>query len=376
MAQAPARTLPFVDLSHVNAAVADDVLADIRRLLLDGSFTNGSDVALFEHGFAEYCGAAAAVGVGSGLDALRLALVAAGAGPGDEVVVPAQTFVATFEAVTQAGATPVVADISEADWNLDPAAAAAASGPRTRCVLPVHLFGQMADMRAVGAIAARVDADVVEDACQAHGAVRDGVQPGGSARAAAFSFYPTKNLGALGDAGAVVTADRELAERVRALRQHGERVRNVSSAVGYTARLDTLQAAVLRRKLPLLPAWNAERRRTAAAYTDALTGVGDVFTLPVPPGSEPVWHLYPVRTSHAQALRGFLAERGIATGRHYPLPPHLSPAYEHLGHRPGAFPVAERLAAETLSLPIFPGISEGQRTMVIDAVKEFFARGV
>jgi dTDP-3-amino-3,4,6-trideoxy-alpha-D-glucose transaminase len=376
MAQASARTLPFVDLSHVNAAVADDVLADIRRLLLGGSFTNGADVALFEHEFAEYCGAAAAVGVGSGLDALRLALVAAGTGPGDEVVVPAQTFVATFEAVIQAGATPVVADISEADWNLDPAAAAAACGPRTRCVLPVHLFGQMADMRAVRAVAARVDADVVEDACQAHGAVRDGVRPGGSARAAAFSFYPTKNLGAFGDAGAVVTADRELAERVRALRQHGERLRNVSSAVGYTARLDTLQAAVLRRKLPLLPAWNVDRRGTAAAYTDALAGVGDVCTLPVPPGSEPVWHLYPVRTRRAQALQEFLGDRGIATGRHYPLPPHLSAAYEHLGHGPGAFPVAERLAAETLSLPIFPGISEGQRTMVIDAVKEFFACGV
>ncbi len=376
MTQAPARALPFVDLSHVNAAVTRDVLADVAALIATGEFTNGPHVERFEQAFAAYCGTEACVGTASGLDALRLALIALDIGPGDEVIVPAQTFIATFEAVSQTGATPVVADVSEADWNLDPAAAAAAVSLRTRCLLPVHLFGQMADVRRLGALAARHGLRTVEDACQAHGAARDGLRPGAAADAAAFSFYPTKNLGALGDAGALVTADPALATAARSLRQHGERESRVSERIGYTARLDTLQAAVLLRKLPLLEGWNGERRDAAAFYTAALAGVGDVRTLPVPAQSAPVWHLYPVCTAHAAGLRAFLAERGIETGRHYPRPPHLAPAYAALGHRPGAFPIAERLAAQVVSLPIFPGIAEPQLAWLTDSVREYFDRGV
>jgi len=376
MTQAPTRTLPFVDLSHVNAEVQRDVLADIAAIVATGEFTNGPHVERFEREFAGHCGARECVGTASGLDALRLGLIAAGVGPGDEVIVPAQTFIATFEAVTQAGATPVVVDVGEADYNLDPAAAAAAAGPRTRCILPVHLFGQMADMRRLGDLARRGGLQVVEDACQAHGATRDGLRPGEAAAAAAYSFYPTKNLGAFGDAGALVTADAALAATARSLRQHGERDGHVSERIGYTARLDTLQAAVLLRKLPLLAGWNERRRRAAAAYTEALAGAGDIRPLPVPAGSAPVWHLYPVRTAHAGGLRAFLAERGIQTGRHYPEAPHLSAAYAGLGHRPGAFPVAESLAAELVSLPIFPGITDRQVEWVAGSIRAYFDRGL
>ena len=376
MAQAPTRTLPLVDLSHTNAAVQHEVLADVAALMASGELTNGPHVARFERAFSVYCGARECAGVASGLDALRLALIASGVGPGDEVIVPAQTFVATYEAVSQAGATPVAADVSESDYNLDSDAAAAATGPSTRCIVPVHLFGQMADMRRIAELARRTGLAVVEDACQAHGAARDGVRPGEVAVAAAFSFYPTKNLGALGDGGALVTGDAELAATARTLRQHGERERYVSERIGYTARLDTLQAAVLLRKLPLLDGWNVQRREAAAAYTAALAGVGDLRPLPVPAGSRPVWHLYPVRTAYADGLVAFLAERGIATGRHYRQPPPLSPAYAGLGHRPGAFPVAETLAAELVSLPIFPGISDRQVEWVADSIRAYFDRGL
>ncbi len=372
MPHAPARTLPLVDLSHVNAVVEQGVLADVAEIVATGAFTNGPHVARFEEAFAGYLGARECAGVASGLDALRLALIAAGVGPGDEVIVPALTFIATFEAVSQAGATPVVADVREADYGLDPEAVAAAIGPRARCVLPVHLYGQMADMHALGEVARGAGIGMVEDACQAHGATRDGVRPGLLSAAAAYSFYPTKNLGAMGDAGALVTDDPGLAERVRTLRQHGERDGHRSLRIGYTARLDTLQAAVLLRKLPHLDGWNRERAAAAAFYTEALAGVGDLRPLPVPAGSRAVWHLYPIRTARAEALRAHLAERGIATGRHYPEPPHLSAAYAFLRHPPGAFPVAERLCAELVSLPLYPGIGEEATAAVCAAITEFF----
>lgn len=375
MTEAPVSPLPFVDLSHVNAAVERDVLADVAAIIATGEFTNGPHVERFERAFAAYCGARECVGVSSGLDALRLALIATGVGAGDEVIVPALTFIATFEAVSQTGAEPVVADVGEGDYNLDPDAAAAVVSPRTRCILPVHLYGQMADMRRLLELAARLGLGLVEDACQAHGAARDELRPGAVSAAAAFSFYPTKNLGAFGDGGALVTADAALADAARALRQHGERERYVSERVGYTARLDTLQAAVLLRKLPLLERWNGQRRESAGYYATALSGVGDLRLPPLPAGSRPVWHVYPIRTSHADRLSAFLGERGIGTGRHYRQPPHLSPAYAGLGHHQGDFPVAEALAAELVSLPIFPGISEHQLAWLTDSVREFFDHG-
>lgn len=367
--------VPFVDLSLQTEPVKDGIMADVERLLEDGAFVNGPAVAAFEEAFAEACGREACVGVASGLDALRLALLAAGIEPGDEVIVPAMTFVATFEAVAQAGGVPVPVDVREDDVGLDPAAVADACTARTRYAMPVHLYGQPVDLVALRDVAARHDLTVVEDACQAHGAERDGLRPGDVGRAAAFSFYPSKNLGAMGDAGALVTDDGVLADRVRALRQHGESRRYHSEHVGYTARLDAIQALVLTRKLPYLEKWNDDRARAAAWYTAGLDGVGDLRLPDTAPATRHVWHLYTVRTGAPELLADHLAARGISTGRHYPEPPHLSGAFEHLGHLPGSFRVAEAVGRETLSLPIFPGISEAQQEAVIVAVRDFFERG-
>jgi dTDP-3-amino-3,4,6-trideoxy-alpha-D-glucose transaminase len=364
-------SVPFVDLTAANEAVRDDVLADLDGLIRSGAFTNGPAVQAFEQQFADYCGATFCVGVASGLDAIRLALIAAGAN-GGEVIVPALTFAATFEAIVQAGAVPRVVDVTELDYNIDPAAVDAAASRRARIVVPVHLYGQLADMRALAEIARERALDVVEDACQAHGAMRDDIRPGMTSEAAAFSFYPSKNLGAFGDAGALVTGSETLAGRVRSLREHGEVAKYRHTEVGYTARLDAVQATVLARKLVLLERWNAERADAAAFYFRELRDVGDLVLPPVPKGSLPAWHLYVIRTREPERLGDFLALRGIATGRHYPEPPHLARAYAGLGHREGAFPASEAIAREALSLPIFPGISTGQLTLVCEAIAEFF----
>ena len=364
--------VPFLNLRPSLSPVREEILRGISELLDSGAFTNGPIVAEFEQAFATYCAVDHCVGVASGLDALRLGLIALGLERGQEVVVPAMTFVATLEAVTQAGGVPVVADVSEADYCLDPDAARAAIGPRTHALLPVHLYGQMADMSAFHDLAERAGLVMIEDACQAHGAERDGLRSGSVATAAAFSFYPGKNLGAAGDAGAFVTGDAELAGHVRALREHGQTAKYVHAHEGWTARLDAIQALVLIHKLAMLDDWNAQRRRAARIYDDALAGVGDLVLPPVPEGSAPVWHLYVVRTADPSALAEFLAERGIASGRHYPDPVHLTAAYARLGHRPGDFPVAEALARECLSLPMFPGLTEAQQAEVTGAVRAFF----
>jgi dTDP-4-amino-4,6-dideoxygalactose transaminase len=368
-------TVPFVDLNRLNEPVRAEFLEAVSALVDSGAFVNGPAVGSFEQAFASYCRTADAVGVASGLDALRLALLAAEIQPGDEVIVPAQTFVATLEAVTQAGGTPVPAEIGAVDYNLDPAAAEAAVTSRTRFLLPVHLYGQMADMVSLRSVAERNGLAIVEDACQAHGAERDGVRSGAGGLAGAFSFYPAKNLGAMGDAGALTTDDEGLAESVRALREHGQRRKYHHDLEGYTARLDTIQAIVLELKLRLLDGWNEERRAAARFLSDALAGVGDLTLPQVAPGSTPVWHLYVVRTADPERLGEFLRGRGIATGRHYPDPVHLAPAYAHLGYTEGSFPVAEQVAREGLSLPIFPGITEDQLTAVAEGIQAFFSRG-
>jgi dTDP-4-amino-4,6-dideoxygalactose transaminase len=367
--------VPFVDLAPSHAPVADAILAEIGELVAAGAFTNGPQVAAFEGEFAAYCGVDHCVGMASGLDALRLALLALGIRPGDEVLVPADTFIATFEAVSQAGGVPVPVEVSERDYNLDPEAAEAAVSTRTRFLLPVHLYGQLSDMRALLDVAARHELRIVEDACQAHGATRDGIRAGASGHAAAFSFYPSKNLGAFGDAGALVTSDGELAEQVRALREHGQRAKYKHELEGYTARLDTIQAIALSHKLPLLDGWNDDRRAQARFYGERLAGVGDLALPPVAPNSEPVWHLYPIRTAEPERLGEFLKERSIGTSRHYPEPAHLSAAYAHLGHQAGRFPVAEAIARECLSLPVFPGMSEEQLEATAAAVEAFFRDG-
>jgi len=367
--------VPLVDLRTVHDGLKAGILADLSDLIDSNSFTNGPHVAAFERAFAEYCGARRCVGVASGLDALRLALLSAGLKQGDEVLVPANTFVATLEAVVQAGGIPVLVDVTERDYNIDVEAAAAAIAPRTRVILPVHLYGQLADMQPLGLLAARHGLQVVSDACQAHGATRGGFGAAGGSRAAAFSFFPGKNLGAMGDAGALVTDDDELADRARALREHGQIAKYVHEESGYTARLDTVQALVLLHKLPQLDRWNEQRRAAATYYDTALEGVGDLRLPPVPPGSNPAWHLYVVRTDEPDRLARFLTHRGVSTGRHYPYPAHLLPAWRSLGYGPGAFPVTEALADSVLSLPLFPGIGERQLQTVVDGIADFFRHG-
>ena len=366
-------TVPFVDLSRMHAELKEPLLEEFAELIDSGAFINGPPVREFEERFAEYCGAPHAVGLSSGLDALRLALLAAEVGPGDEVIVPAQTFIATVEAVSQTGATPVLAEVSEVDWCLDPAAAEAVVSSRTRALLPVHLYGQMADMQAFSRIASERGLHVVEDAAQAHGAERDGIRAGSRSLAGCFSFYPGKNLGAFGDAGALTTGDRDLADRVVALREHGQLRKYEHEYIGYTARLDSLQALVLLRKLERMQEWTQQRQAAAAALLDGLDGVGDLRLPPVAPDSQPVWHLFVVRTADPTGLGDHLRERGVATGRHYPTPIHLTTAYSDLGHSEGDFPVAEALAAEGLSLPMFPGISEAQVDAIVGAVRDYFA---
>ena len=368
-------TVPFVDLSSSTEAVRSGLLADVAELLDVGAFVNGPAVEAFEREFAAACGRRFGVGTASGLDALTIGLRALGLEAGDEVVVPAMTFVATFEAVVHARGRVVVVDVGEDDAGLDPAGAAAAVGPNTRFLLPVHLYGQMADMRALGSLAAKHGLTILEDACQAHGAERDGLGAGATGAAAAFSFYPSKNLGAMGDAGALVLDDEDAASTARALREHGQTSAYHSARVGMTSRLDTLQALVLLRKLPLLERWNAERAQAASFYGEALQGVGDLRLPARVAGARHVWHIYQVRTRDPEALGAYLAGRGIGTKRHYPEPPHLSAAFADLGHPAGSFPVAEAIARETLSLPLFPGITEEQLAAVVDAVVDFFARG-
>ncbi|HLE99499.1 MAG TPA: DegT/DnrJ/EryC1/StrS family aminotransferase [Gaiellaceae bacterium] len=376
MRSAPrACTVPFVDLQPSNHVVRERILHRIGELIDRGDFTAGEAVAEFEQQFADYQRRRHCVGVASGTDALRLSLLASGLAPGGGVVVPASTFAATVEAVIQAGGAPILVDVDVDDYTIDVGQAGrAAAGDGATHVIPVHLYGQMADMRRLASLADAHGLQIVEDACQAHGARRDGWLAGSIGQAAAFSFYPSKNLGAMGDAGAIVTDDEELAARARSLRAHGERRKYYHEQIGYTARLDTLQAVVLIEKLPLLEEWNRQRRAAADFYARALSGL-EPLHLPVErEGSESVWHLYVVLTADPEELAEHLRERGVQTGRHYPVPVHLAPAFRDLGFAPGDFPVAETLAREGLSLPLYPGITESQLEWVCEAVHDYFRR--
>ncbi len=374
--RASSMTVPFLDLGRTHAGLKDALLEDFARLIDSGRFINGPAVADFEEAFAAYCGCRFAVALSSGLDALRLGLLAGGVQAGDEVIVPALTFVATLEAVTQAGARPVIVDVREDDGTIDPLAVENAIGEQTSAVIPVHIYGHLADMRRLEEVTRARSVQLVEDACQAHGASADGVRPGARGRVAAFSFYPGKNLGAFGDGGAIITDDEALAERVSALREHGQRAKYVHDVEGWTARLDSIQALVLLRKLPLLDPWNASRRAVAARYLEELEGVGDLKLPTTAPGAEPVWHLFVVQTESPDDLSRFLADRGVQSGRHYPDAVHLTPAYSWLGHAAGDFPVAERRAAECLSLPIFPGMEREEIDFVVSAVRAYFGHDV
>jgi dTDP-4-amino-4,6-dideoxygalactose transaminase len=367
---------PFVDLKGQWAEVQAELLPEIGEIMAVGSFIGGQRVDRFETAFASFCGAAHCVGVANGTDALHLALRAAGVEPGDEVITVPNTFVATVEAIRQCGARPVLVDVRPDTLLMDPQRLDSARTGRTRVVIPVHLYGLLADMEAIGGWSARTGIAIVEDAAQAHGARRGGCTAGGFGLAAGFSFYPSKNLGAAGDAGAVVTSDAKIADRVRLLRNHGEGERYVHDVEGYNSRLDTLQATVLMAKLARLADWNARRRALAAVYRSRLGSMPGVEPLAAPrdPDSH-VYHLFVVRCARRAALREALAAAGIATGIHYPVAVHLQPAYHGLGYGRGSFPVAEAAAREVLSLPIYPHMTDTQVHRVCDAIEMFLERG-
>ncbi|MDI3340758.1 MAG: DegT/DnrJ/EryC1/StrS family aminotransferase [Sphaerobacter sp.] len=364
--------VPFVDLAAQYASLAAEVNAATERVLRGTEYILGSDVAAFEQEFAAYCEVDHAVGVDSGTSALELALRAFGIGPGDEVITVANTFVATAFAISYTGATPVLVDADPITHNIDPSQLAQAITPRTRAIMPVHLYGQPADMDPILEIARRHDLIVIEDACQAHGARYKGQRVGTFGHAAAFSFYPAKNLGAYGDGGMVVTNNAEVAETVRRLSNYGQREKYHHDHLGYNRRLDTLQAALLRVKLQHLDEWNAARRRHAARYAEVLPE--GVVIPAVPEDIEPVWHLYVIRVPERDALRAFLAQRGIATGIHYPVPIHLQPACQDLGYQRGHFPVTEEAAGQILSLPMYAELTNEAIDYVATSIREFLAQ--
>ncbi|HEX4722255.1 MAG TPA: DegT/DnrJ/EryC1/StrS family aminotransferase [Pseudonocardiaceae bacterium] len=358
--------IPLVDLAAAHRQVAEEVAAGWAQVLERTAFINGPQVAAFEREYADYLGVAHCVGVGSGTDALELALRASGIGRGDECVLPANTFIATAEAVARAGATPILVDCQADTGLIDPFAVADAVGPRTKAILPVHLYGQPAAVEQIRPLAA--GAAVIEDAAQSQGARRHGSVTGTLGDAAATSFYPGKNLGAYGDAGAVLTSDDNLARNIRLLRDHGSERRYEHPTLGFNSRLDTLQAVVLSAKLRRLDGWNDDRRKAAERYHELLADVPRVERPVVAEGNEPVWHLYVVLVPERDKVLRTLHENGIGAGIHYPTPIHRTGAFADLGYEAGAFPNTERRAARQLSLPIFPEITAAQQERVAEVL--------
>jgi dTDP-4-amino-4,6-dideoxygalactose transaminase len=358
-------SVPFLDLLAAYRALQADIDAAVGRVLASGQYVGGPEVECFESAFARYCEAKECIGVGNGLDALRLALAAMGIGPGDEVIVPSNTFIATWLAVAQVGAVLVPVEPDPQTFNIDPALIEAAVTSRTKAIIPVHLYGQPADLDPILAIARRYGLRVLEDAAQAQGARYKGRRIGAHGDAVAWSFYPGKNLGALGDAGAVSTSDPELAARIRMLHNYGSSRKYVHELPGYNSRLDPIQAAVLSVKLAHLDEWNERRRCIASRYRDALSASG--LQLPgVPTWAEPVWHLFVVRHPQRDALQKTLAEAGVGTLIHYPIAPHRQAAFAHMAGL--SLPISQRMHAEVLSLPIGPQMTSEQLERVIEAV--------
>lgn len=364
--------VPFVDLKHQTRQLRSEIEEAIQRVLDECDFILGAAVDEFEKRFAEFVGVAHAVGVSSGLDALRLSLQALDIGEGDEVIVPANTYIASALAVSAVGARPKLIDCDPTTWTIDVDQLEDAIGPRTRAVMAVHLTGQPVCMDRLFETLEGHSLYVIEDAAQAHGALWRQKRCGSIGDVGCFSFYPSKNLGALGDGGIVTTDAAGLAHRIRRLRNYGQGLKNRHKEKGLNARLDTLQAAVLNVKLSYLDEWNARRRHAAAKYMLGLGDLPQVNLQLVEQNATSVYHLFMLATKRRDALQRHLAEKGIQTGIHYPIPLHLQDAYSDLGHRKGDFPVAERLSTQLLSLPMFPGITDGQLDYVISSVKEFY----
>ena len=365
--------VPFVDLKIQAAELRAEFDAAFGSILERAAYTMGPELREFEDRFAAFTGCSHAVGVSSGTDAVKLALIAAGVRPGDDVIVPANTFIATAEAVSHIGATPVFVDCLESNGLMDTAAVGPAVTPRTTAVVPVHLYGQPVDMDALAEVASAHGLAVVEDACQAHGATYKGRPVGSLGATAAFSFYPGKNLGALGDGGAVTTNDPAAAETVRLYRNHGQEDKYTHRVAGYCDRLHNLQAALLLVKLPRLAAWNEARRAAARDYDSALAGRHDVAVTELGDQLEAVYHLYVVMVEDRDGVRERLEAAGVDSGIHYPVPLHVQPAYDGLGYSAGDFPVAERRAERILSLPMYPEIDQSQRAYVVAALEQALA---
>lgn len=367
--------VPFVDLVASHQELAEELSSAFRSIVRSASFVGGAEVEGFERDFAQYCGTDYAVGVSSGTDALRFAYIAAGLRPGDEVITVPNTFIATTEAITQAGGMIRFVDVRDDTLTIDAEALAAAVSPRTVGVVPVHLYGQPANLNAVMAVAKRHGLWVIEDAAQAHGALYRGKRAGTHGLMGCFSFYPGKNLGACGEAGAVVTRDPDRATQIRRLRDHGQSSKYYHDVEGYNGRLDAMQAAFLRIKLRRLESWNESRRQAVSWYREGLSGLAGVRLVAEEADAVSSHHLFVIRVSGRDRLRDYLASRGIQTGLHYPVPLHLQRAYAQIGGREGQFPVSEKAAREILSLPLYPGIRDDQVRRVVDAVRAFLEQG-
>lgn len=367
--------IPFVGLRAQYQTIKDEIDVAIRDVVSRADFILGAHLEEFERAFAPFLGVEHAIGVGSGGDALRLALMALEVGPGNDVIVPANSYIATALAVSSVGARPVLVDCDPSTYNIDVTRVEAALTPRTRAIIPVHFTGLAADMDPILEVASRHGIPVIEDAAQAHGARYKQRMCGAIGAMGCFSFYPSKNLGAYGDGGMVVTNDRELAERVASLRNYGQSEKYIHVRKGLNARLDSLQAAVLLVKLKHLAVWNAAREAHARAYRQLLVGVGDLVFQQCPAYARHIYHLFIVETGRRDALRKYLHDREIQTGIHYPIPIHLQAAYTDLGYREGDFPRAEQLAGRALSLPMFPELTPEQIHYVAAAIREFYAEG-
>ncbi|QEW02190.1 DegT/DnrJ/EryC1/StrS family aminotransferase [Microbacterium lushaniae] len=368
--------VPFLDLSAQQAEIIDEVLPKWREQFRSAAFMGGPEIAGFEQEYAAYLGVNCVVGVSNGTDALELAYRAVGVGPGDEVIMPANTFIATAEAASRIGAVPVFVDVEDEYLLIDPDAVAAAVTERTRAIVPVHLFGQTAPVELLAPIAERYGIPIIEDAAQSQGAASAAGRAGSLGRVAATSFYPGKNLGAAGDGGAVMTDDPELARTVRDMAAHGSATKYVHHRVGFNARLDAVQATVLRAKLRRLDAWNSSRQEAAAWYGQILSGIEGVRLPSVRPGNSDVWHLYVIRVEERDRVLAELTADGIGAGIHYPTPVHLTEAYAHLGYQRGQFPVAEAAADRILSLPMFPHLLEEQQERVAAALSTAMSRAL
>lgn len=367
--------VPFVDLSAQYPTIAPEINEAIAKVIHDTDFILGREVGLFEEEFAAYCEAKYAVGVDSGTSALELALRAYEIGPGDEVITAANTFIASALAISHAGAKPVLVDVDPFTYTIDVAGIAKAITARTKAILPVHLYGHPAHMDPIRELAEKHGLVVIEDACQAHGARYKGKRAGSLGHAAAFSFYPGKNLGAFGDGGMVVTNDREIAKRLEMLRNYGQKEKYHHQFRGYNRRLDTLQAAILRVKLKYLEKWNAARCWNAKLYQESLEGTGVVIPIEAA-GAESVWHLFVIRTENRDVLRENLVSRGISPGIHYPIPIHLQPAYKDLGHKRGDFPITEAHAQRILSLPMYAELTPESIQHVAQSIRAVLSEDV